>query len=343
MNHVLLIRPGALGDAIVTLPAVRALLAGGVRHVTILGKKSSWEFLRSDIERVHVIDIEKEQWRPLFEDNSRFGMAATHLLQTVDTAIVVLSTYLPHAHAALEQMGVPKILNAVKPRIEDYATSRSEGLDRTDSNMLEEQHAVVRLLEPVRHLLGTWHPGPLNVAEPSLMNDPFIRIDDAEIEKAVRSIGFDTVPEEGFVMIHPGASSKAKCWTPHGFADLAASISFQMGLIPVMVYGPAENNLRSQIEVILPANIKVKSLDNRPLRELLALMSIADAYIGNDSGGAHMAARACPTMVLFGPTDPRVWHPLGESVYIIRSAPHPLHAMPPAAVVNNFMNFYDSI
>jgi len=42
------------------------------------------------------------------------------------------------------------------------------------------------------------------------------------------------------------------------------------------------------------------------------------AFIGNDSGITHLAAYAgCPTVALFGPTDPRIWGPIGRRSRII--------------------------
>ena len=33
-----------------------------------------------------------------------------------------------------------------------------------------------------------------------------------------------------------------------------------------------------------------------------------------DLGVGHLAARTCPTLTLFGPTDPAIWHPVGRHV-----------------------------
>ena len=57
---------------------------------------------------------------------------------------------------------------------------------------------------------------------------------------------------------------------------------------------------------------------DRALRELPQLLRRCRAYVGNDSGVTHLAAYiGCPTIALFGPTDPRVWGPIGRRARII--------------------------
>ena len=55
---------------------------------------------------------------------------------------------------------------------------------------------------------------------------------------------------------------------------------------------------------------------------LLQLASVMEAcwfYVGNDSGVSHMAAAlGLPTIVIFGPTDQRVWSPKGEKTFVVR-------------------------
>ncbi|MBM4300198.1 MAG: glycosyltransferase family 9 protein [Deltaproteobacteria bacterium] len=54
------------------------------------------------------------------------------------------------------------------------------------------------------------------------------------------------------------------------------------------------------------------------------VLSRCRLYIGNDSGLTHLAAAVGrpDVLALFGPTDPRVWAPLGPRVSILR-APGP--------------------
>ena len=57
---------------------------------------------------------------------------------------------------------------------------------------------------------------------------------------------------------------------------------------------------------------------NLSLVELSQLLRASRAFIGNDSGITHLAAYlGCPTVALFGPTDPRTWGPIGRRSRIL--------------------------
>jgi len=113
------------------------------------------------------------------------------------------------------------------------------------------------------------------------------------------------LPGSNHVIIHPGSGSPAKCWP--WFEQLADQIHDSLILI-----GPCESQFQTK----------------RPRLERLTLQSVAEelrrcrAFIGNDSGITHLAAYlGCPTIALFGPTDPRIWGPIGRRVTILRGIP----------------------
>ena len=57
---------------------------------------------------------------------------------------------------------------------------------------------------------------------------------------------------------------------------------------------------------------------DQSLVELSHYLRRCRAFVGNDSGITHLAAYlGCPTIALFGPTDPRVWGPIGRRSRII--------------------------
>jgi hypothetical protein len=54
------------------------------------------------------------------------------------------------------------------------------------------------------------------------------------------------------------------------------------------------------------------------LAELEGFLKNARGFVGNDSGITHIAAYwGCPTIALFGPTDPRIWGPLGRRARVL--------------------------
>ena len=54
------------------------------------------------------------------------------------------------------------------------------------------------------------------------------------------------------------------------------------------------------------------------LFELSRYLRRCRGFVGNDSGITHLAAYlGCPTVALFGPTDPRMWGPIGRRSRVI--------------------------
>lgn len=111
------------------------------------------------------------------------------------------------------------------------------------------------------------------------------------------------------VIIHPGSGGKAKNWPLANFVELAATLQAQ-GRRIAWSLGPAEEDWALPGQILPP-----ESLVDRAAR-----LAAARLYIGNDSGITHLAAAAgCPTIALFGPTNPAVWAPLGDMVWVLRT------------------------
>ncbi len=65
----------------------------------------------------------------------------------------------------------------------------------------------------------------------------------------------------------------------------------------------------------------VRTVEKLSLIEVSHRLRQCRAFIGNDSGITHLAAYlGCPTIALFGPTDPRTWGPIGRRSRIIWKA-----------------------
>ncbi|HUI95504.1 MAG TPA: glycosyltransferase family 9 protein [Xanthobacteraceae bacterium] len=110
-----------------------------------------------------------------------------------------------------------------------------------------------------------------------------------------------------YAVIHAAPMYRYKRWTPEGWRALAQALAGR-GLTVVATGGPADRAFLDELWREAP---KVRRLDGR-LRwpEIAALLAGARLYVGPDTSVTHLAAASgCPTVALFGPTDPRLWGP----------------------------------
>ena len=290
-RRVLVIRPGALGDAILTLPLVNALIRSGAERVTILGTPSAWEFLAPAQRTVRVLDIGATAWLGLF--GGTFKRAAAAEIAAHDAAIVCL-TRPEQAVAALSGAGVREIV------VDDPSRAQDVG------------HFSDGLLRPAtRHWsLPTDRPPAL------LADDPLLALTAMEQAEARERLG---VAANGFVVLHPGSGGDFKRWPVARFAALGERIPTELDCAVVVLVGPADETVSAELAAAWGGRTGVTLAVDWPLRLVLALLSTAQAYAGNDSGITHLAARACPTLAIFGPTDPAIWGPLGPKVRVLRA------------------------
>jgi ADP-heptose:LPS heptosyltransferase len=136
---------------------------------------------------------------------------------------------------------------------------------------------------------------------------------------------FDVLPRDcSPLALHPGSGSRKKNWPLERYLLLADKIR-KKGISVLWLLGPAEAGFN------VPPNDIIVS--NRPFALCAALLSRCCAFVGNDSGFAHLAAGVgYRTIALFGPSDPMVWSPRGRDVCVIYKSPacSPCHRSPSA-------------
>ena len=120
-------------------------------------------------------------------------------------------------------------------------------------------------------------------------------------------------------LLFPGAGADSKRWPLPRFLELAVALN-RRGVRPVLVMGPVE---RERIGPA-PRRAAEGVAEVLEIEDLLALAGVCAAarvVIGNDSGPAHLAAAlGTPVLALFGPTDERTWGPRGDGrVRILRA------------------------
>lgn len=119
---------------------------------------------------------------------------------------------------------------------------------------------------------------------------------------------FDGVPAGAYAVIHAVPFFRYKQWTTQGWRDLAAALAAR-GLAVVTTGGPAPDERRYLEEVWQGAGVtRLDGKLNWP--QLSGLLANAQVYVGPDTSVTHLAAATgCPTVAIYGPTDPRLWGP----------------------------------
>ncbi len=290
LNRILLIRTGALGDLIVTLPVLSALKAAAPRaRVHLLGHPKTLA-LAGDYAH-SIAGIEQADWAPFFVPNGRLSPRFVDQLKTTD---LVLS-YLPDPDgtftANLQRAGARTVLSFPPHPPPDGSI-----------------HVVDHLLRPLSDL-------HIPVADP-VPRVSLTREDHREADRILPHLE-DASP----AVIHPGSGGAMKRWPPERFSAVADHLARRTGRPVVLLSGPADGDLAERIASRMQtAPIRIPPLT---LRHLAALLRRASVYLGNDSGPSHLAAAVgTPAVVLFGPTDPRTWGPRGEAVRILQGDPH---------------------
>jgi hypothetical protein len=118
------------------------------------------------------------------------------------------------------------------------------------------------------------------------------------------------------VLCHPGSGGLDKCSPLEGLERLARSLKATGWCVGWMI-GPDEverfgDGYIRRLGTSAPV-VREDSVD-----KAADLVCGAQVYIGHDAGMTHVAALAgVRTLAIFGPTDPRVWRPLGRDCRVV--------------------------
>jgi len=170
-----------------------------------------------------------------------------------------------------------------------------------------DEHAVLRYLRLASHL-------DADVEKPEFP----LAIGKADTERAGRLLEEAGAGDRRILCLNPGAAWETKRWTPKGFAKVTDSCFERWDMVTVIIGGPGDNILAS--DIAMSARHPVIDLTGRTrLRTLAALYQRAGAVVSTDTGPMHLAAAAgAPLVALFGPTAPWRTGPFGRKQQVIR-------------------------
>ena len=125
-------------------------------------------------------------------------------------------------------------------------------------------------------------------------------------------------PERPLVALAPAAAyGPAKEWPAERYATLIDRLAELAGAECVLVGAPAERARSLEIASASAAGAIVAAGET-DVADLVALLSLTQAFAGNDSGAMHVAgALGIPTVGIFGSTNPARTGPLGPRTRVL--------------------------
>ncbi len=322
LHRILIIRLGALGDVVRTLPALRAIRHRLPRaHISWLVEEGSRDLLEGhpDLDQLILLprrELSRELRRPwlLHRGLGRLaGMARRlrdeHFDAVFDLHGLLKSGLLARASGAPVRFGFPRELGREgNHRFLTHPLPVSPGVLNRVERLLEMLRAAG--IEP-RPEAGA---GIFPPAEAKNSADNFL-------EQAVPAVHDGS---RGLAIFAVGSSRQQswKRWPVDHFAMLALNLTSRLPLEVVLVWGPGEQQMAEAVlEVAGPAP-HIHLAPPLKLMELAALLERCRLFVGGDSGPMHLAAAmGAAVLGIFGPTDPELNRPLAPGGF---RAVHPV-------------------
>ena len=326
--RILVIRGGAIGDFVLTLPAIRILRQTlphchleilGYRHIADIALHGGPEEGTTYADAVRSIE-----YGPLAAFFARGGHLAPDLCEYFKGFQQVVSwLFDPDGIFAtnLERAGVRNYLG-VYEKITDQphaSLQLARGLERM-AIFLDENATRLFPDETTSAAAAAWladvaaTPSSHNVA--ATPSSHHVSVTPRRVSPAADHGHAAENEARPLVALHPGSGSPRKNWPAGNWQRLADRIA-EAGSRLLLIGGEADGAVLDPLAKALAIHQPLIAR-NLPLSTLAALLARCSAYFGHDTGISHIAAATgIPSTLLFGPTDPATWAPQGANVHVI--------------------------
>jgi ADP-heptose:LPS heptosyltransferase len=289
---ILIVHPGALGDVLLAVPAIRSLSVRFPQHETVLVASAAVSRLLWDCGLIdNWIPMEGQACLGLFSETFSLSMELQSSLNRCDLAVAWTEDKDGALAFLLRSIGVARI-----------------HIQSPFSHRLRARHQSDRFLETLDETAG------------DISSEGTVQLPSPLVERGkdyLEALGI--ARDQSLVLVHPGSGSAHKCLEPRRIASLIERLQ-QGGMGPLVLEGPADRDaVGHTLRFISKPPPVLRDLE---LSLLAGVLTQVRFYVGHDSGVTHLSALlGVRTIVLFGPTDHRRWAPHGSHVSILRGAP----------------------
>jgi heptosyltransferase III len=296
--RILAIRGGAIGDFILTLPAIRLLRETFAHcHLEILGYQHIAALARQggpQPETTYADAVRHIEAGPLAGFFARNGNLSPEW-----------SEYFASFNQVVSWLFDPDEIfanNVKRAGVKNYLSAYAK--------ITDEAHASNQLARGLERMA-------------LFLDEPTAKIVPDAPTLATAQGWLNGFAGKGLIALHPGSGSAKKNW-PLAHWRAVAEQWRALGHRILLVGGEADD---AGLEALKPLADVI--LRGRSLPELGAALSLCQHYYGHDTGISHLAAAVgVPCTLLFGPTEPAVWAPQAPQVRILTAPEGDLAALP---------------
>ncbi len=308
-GKILVIRGGAIGDFILTLPAIAALRKQFPdAHLEVLGYPHIAQLALAGglVDRVQPIEA-----RALAGFFARNGELSEDLRDYFSEFNVIIS-YL-YDPDVIFQTNVGRCARG------QFVTAPHR------PNEKERIHATRVYLKPLERL-AIFDADPV----------PRLSINRQPLVAPKSDAGGSTLNQ---LALHPGSGSERKNWPEAKWTELLRYLVNSTELKMLLVGGEAEGERLRSLAAALPA-ARTSVAQSLPLAELAGKLQACSAFVGHDSGITHLAAAlGLPTLALWADSVEEIWRPQGQGVVILKETTG-LRALRVESVVNELTKLF---
>jgi len=288
-GSILVMRPGAMGDVLLTTPALRALRTAFPRaRISVLVTRSGEGILRGNECIDETLVLDKSSLR------AQTGIIATVRQKRFDLIIDFLCN--PRTALIARLSGAPHRLG-YDVRVRKFAYNLRRERDQYENGKKVVKYAAQVNVDMLASLGIEAAAGGLEFVVGAAAQK--------KMDDYLKSEGIETKKVAG---VCPAGTWQAKTWDVEKFAKLADGISKDCGLDVLIFWGPGEQELARRMAGLMRTHARIAC--ETTIEEAGALIRRCSLFLSNDSGLKHVAvAVGTPTVTIFGPTNPGTWNP----------------------------------
>lgn len=299
-----IINPGAIGDNLLTLPLAAYMQKTlALEAVDFIGNADYIEYLQGRSCISNTKSINSLPLYNLFVDPAEFVLDEGQKLAKLLRSYEWIVSFLGDPGSSFENNLIASIYTSHPAQISILPLIPDENESTHVSRFYIEKFCQANDLDQIDFKFNP----DAKLIKP-------IETDFENGKMLARSLGVDN--EKKKIAIHPGSGGRYKCWNIENISAVARNLK-TAGHEILFLLGPAETERFSAEEKHTLAAIG-KIFSSLPLRQTMQTIASCDCFLGNDSGISHLsAALGKPTVVLFGPTNPDVYRPIGPHVEVV--------------------------